>query len=110
MKAVGAEMKSWEDKKKVMENKSKLKSEDSKIFIDNDTTIIERNVRRVLVAKAKEMREQNKSVKIGYFWIEIDGKRYIYDERKKTPGLVEVKEEDAKTSKNRYGRRKTSTA
>ena len=56
VKAVGAKMKSWEDKKKVMENKSKLKSVDSKIFIDNNTTIIEKNVRRILVAKVKEMR------------------------------------------------------
>ena len=54
------------------------------------------------------MREQNKNVKIGYFWIEINGKRFIYDERKKTPGLVEVKEKDAKNPKNRYGIRKRS--
>ena len=54
------------------------------------------------------MREQNKNVKIGYFWIDIDGKRFIYDDRKKTPGLVEVMEEDAKNPKNRYGIRKTS--
>ena len=109
VEAVGAEIKSWDDKKKVMENRSKLRNEDSQIFIENDTTIMERNVRRILAAKAKEKREQNKSVKIGYFWIEIDGKRFTYDERKKTPGLVEVKEEEERTSKNRYGRRKASS-
>ena len=63
---------------RIMENKSKLKNEDWRVFIDNDLTYQERNVRRISVAKAKEMSEKGKRVKIGYFWIENDGNRYIY--------------------------------
>ena len=110
-KSVGAEMKSWEDKMKVMENKSMLKEIEKKIFIENYTTNEERNVRRILVAKAKELRGQGKNVKVGYFRIEVDGKRYIYDEKKRVPGLVEEEEQKRReytknTNTGRNARRK----
>ena len=35
------------------------------------------------------MRGKGSTVKVGYFRIEINGKKYIYDEKKKKPGLVE---------------------
>ena len=75
-KAIGAELRSWKDKMKVMENKSKLKEADRKIFIDNDTTIQERNVRRILIAEVKEMRGKGSTVKVGYCRIGIDGRKY----------------------------------
>ena len=100
-KAVGAEMRCWEDKMKVMKNKSKLKDAERRIFIEDDTTVQERNVRRILLEKAREMRGKESTVKVGYFRIEIDGKKYIYDEKKKTPGLVEEeKYRETKETKN----------
>ena len=39
-----------------MENKSKLKGVRGKIYIENDLTVQERNVRRILLNKAKNLR------------------------------------------------------
>ena len=96
---------------KVMKNKSKLKDAERRIFIEDDTTLQERNVRRILLEKAREMRGKGSTVKVGYFRIEIDGKKYIYDEKKKTPGLVEEekyreKEESKNGERARNARRK----
>ena len=76
-KAVGTEMRCWNDKMKVMKNKSKLKEANKRIFIEDDTTVQERNVRRIFLEKAREMREKGSPVKVGYFRIEIDGKIYM---------------------------------
>ena len=104
---IGAEIDSWEEKNEIMENKSKLKGVRGKIYIENDLTVQERNVRRILLNKAKDLRESGSRVKIGYYWIEIDGKRLVYDEKRKIPGLVEESESGAKNGGGRgRGRKK----
>ena len=76
-KAVGAEIRCWEDELKVMKNKSKLKDAERRIFIEDDTTVQERNVRRILLEKAREMRGKGSTVKVEY-----DGERYEEEEER----------------------------
>lgn len=68
------EMKNDKDKTKVMQNKMKLKDlKTEKIFIQNDLTKKEREQRRQIWTRAKEERDNGKTVQIGYNRIFIDG-------------------------------------
>lgn len=69
-----AKMTSWPQKKKVLENKRKLKGTDT--YIDNDLTAHERNIQRSLRKMAKEERTKGKLVKVGYKKINIDNVEY----------------------------------
>lgn len=65
--------KHFEDKVKVLKNKSKLKKiKSEKIYINEDYTLQEREIQKQLRLTAKEEREKGKTVKIGYQKLEID--------------------------------------
>lgn len=82
------EWNSWEDKARVMQNKYKLKNKAERIYIENDLTINERQIQAELRNIAKTERVNNKSVKVGYRKITIDGTDYKWNPYIK--GVVEV--------------------
>lgn len=70
-KVLVAKLKDGQMKRKVMENKSKLKG--GRIFIENDLTWQERKIQEKINIWAKEEREKGKEVKIGYARVRIGG-------------------------------------
>lgn len=66
-------MKNWEAKRKVMEEKGKLRERSEKIYIDDDLTQEERRVQRCIRERGNKERESGKRVKIGYRKIQING-------------------------------------
>lgn len=79
---------SWEDKRKVMQNKYKLKDKVKNVYIENDLTWEERKIQFDIRAIAKTERAKNKKVKVGYQKIFIEGKEYKWCTNE--GGLVEV--------------------
>jgi hypothetical protein len=79
-----AKIESWEQKKNIMLNKSKLKEkEDERMYIrvDDDLTKEERETQKKLRELAREERNRGKRVKIGYRKIQINGEWFRWDER-----------------------------
>jgi len=70
-KVLVAKLKDWQMKRKVMENKSKLKG--GRIFIENDLTWQERKTQEKINKWTKEEREKGKEVKIGFARVRIGG-------------------------------------
>jgi type II secretory pathway predicted ATPase ExeA len=62
-----AKIESWEQKKNIMLNKCKLKErKGEKTYIDHDLTNKERKTQKKLTEVAREERDREKVVKIGY--------------------------------------------
>lgn len=80
-KLVWVKLSTFEDKEKVMENKKKLGAE--RVFIEHDRTREERDIQRAIARKAKELKERNQNVKIGFKKLEVDGVKYRWSEREK---------------------------
>jgi hypothetical protein len=77
-----AKIESWEQKKNILLNKSKLKEkEDERMYIDDDLTKEEREIQKKLRELAREERNRGKRVKIGYRKIQINGEWFRWDER-----------------------------
>jgi hypothetical protein len=77
-----AKIESWEQKKNILLNKSKLKEkEDERMYIDDDLTKEERETQKKLRELAREERNKGKRVKIGYRKIQINGEWFRWDER-----------------------------
>jgi hypothetical protein len=77
-----AKIESWEQKKNILLNKSKLKEkEDERMYIDDDLTKEERETQKKLRELAREERNRGKRVKIGYRKIQINGEWFRWDER-----------------------------
>ena len=91
---LGVRMHDWENKQRVMGNKSKLRGKEEMIFIDNDLTQQERKVRRVIAEEIKKIKVNKKDVQVksGYYWLQVGDKRYRYEERGKQPGFILEKE------------------
>lgn len=89
------EWENWEDKKKVMENKAKLRGQ--KIYIDNDLTIEEQKVQRELRSIAKEERNNGCKTKIGYRKITINNTVFIWNDNKQG---IEEEENRGSVTKN----------
>ena len=68
-----------EDKNKIIEREKRLGQKP--IYIKHDRTREERDVQRETVRYVKELREDNREVKIKYEMIEVDGIRYRWNER-----------------------------
>ena len=90
---LGARLHDWENKRKAMENKSRLKGKEGRIFIDNDLTMQKRNVRRTIGEEVRKIKESKKGAKLrsGYYWLQVGEKRFTYEERGKKPGFIEEK-------------------
>jgi hypothetical protein len=76
-----AKIESWEQKKNILLNKSKLKKEDERMYIDDNLTKEERETQKKLRELAREERNRRKRVKIGYRKIQINGEWFRWDER-----------------------------
>jgi len=81
------EMDCWASKEIVMKSKSKLGSR--KIFIDHDLSFEEREVQRLIRDRARKEKMDGKRVKIGYKKLEIQGRKYVWNEEENT--LIEKK-------------------
>jgi hypothetical protein len=80
-KMIVAELESWREKRKVMENKRKLREKKGKrMYIEDDMTKKERDTQKKLRTLAKEEREKGLRVKVGYKKIWIEGKGFRWDE------------------------------
>ncbi|KAJ3631830.1 hypothetical protein MTP99_012936 [Tenebrio molitor] len=77
-----AKIESWEQKKNIMLNKSKLKeNKDERMYIDDNLTKEERETQKKLRELAREERDRGKRVKIRYRKIQINGEWFRWDER-----------------------------
>lgn len=66
-----------EDKKNIL--KAKLKLKGTKVYIDEDYSQNTREVRRILIGKMKEMKEQGKEVKLKHDHLVVDGVKLYLD-------------------------------
>jgi hypothetical protein len=73
-------LENWEQKKQVMKNKSKLRGE--KIYIDGELTRREREIQKKIVEVAKDKIKNGDKAKVGYKKLILNGKVYIWDEKK----------------------------
>lgn len=68
------ELADMEDKKIIMENKSKLRQvKDRSVFINNDLSMGEREIQKQINRKMKEEREKGKTVRRGFNKLTIEG-------------------------------------
>ncbi|XP_023312131.1 spectrin alpha chain, non-erythrocytic 1-like [Anoplophora glabripennis] len=75
------ELSSEEDKKMVMENKSKLRNlKNERIYINDDLTKSEIEMRKMIREKAEEERANGKTIKIGYKKLIVDGKVWRWNQ------------------------------
>lgn len=72
-----AKMENGEEKRKVMVNKSKLK--ETKIYIDNDLSMEERNKQRDIQSWVKERKEKGQEAKVGFGKVWYRGKWNSWD-------------------------------
>jgi hypothetical protein len=81
-KMMPGKIESWEQKKNIMLNKSKLKEKkDVRMYIDGDLTKEKKETQKKLRELAREERDRGKMVKIGYRKIQINGEWFRWDER-----------------------------
>ena len=73
-----AKIDTFKNKQEIMKNKTKLTNKP--IFINNDMTIKERDIQRILRNRAREEREEGKKVRVGYKTIRIADKQFRWDE------------------------------
>lgn len=79
-KLIIVKMESWEEKIKIMKEKSKLKGTNQ--YIEDDLTPEERKIQATLRNMAKNEKEKGNLVKVGHQAITIEGKRWIWDQKK----------------------------
>lgn len=85
------------DKIKVMENKSKLRNMKDKIYINNDLTVVERNIQRNIRQRAEDEKKNGKRVTIGYQKLVIDGKQWKWNEESgRLEPMAEIKQTSIK--------------
>lgn len=80
-KTIGVQLENLDQKAEVMKNKSKLKQEKDMIFINSDSTWIERQNRKEVIKKAKELNEKGIESKIAYNKIITEKEVYFWNER-----------------------------
>lgn len=71
-KIIQVKVGTWEDKKELMGKRNKLKMK--KLFVENDLTKKEREIRTQIRKEAKKERIAKSQVKIGYKKLQINGK------------------------------------
>jgi len=77
------------NKQEIMKNKTKLRNKP--IFINNDMTVKERDIQRILRNRAREEREEGKEVRVGYKTIRIADKQFRWDEERQQIVETETK-------------------
>lgn len=76
-KIILVEMENYEEKRKIMSNKFKLKGKE--IYVDDDMSKMERDMQRKVREWAKQEKSKGKTVKVGYGKAYIGGIRYIWN-------------------------------
>lgn len=77
------ELKNEQDKKKLMQAKSKLKNlKGETIYINDDLTNREREMQKIIRQMAKKERENGKTVKIGYRKLIVNGTEWRWNSDK----------------------------
>lgn len=89
-----AKIETREQKIEIMKQKWKLRKEESRIYIDDDLTPVERMVQKNIRKIASQERENKKSVKIGYQKIKIEDKWYRWNFEQST--ITEIEDKKAK--------------
>lgn len=79
-RVIQAKIKDQENKRRIMESKSRLGKEE--IYIENDRTVKEREIQRKIVKMAKEQKAQEKEVVVRYWKLKIEDKWYRWNEAK----------------------------
>lgn len=94
------ELEEFEDKVKIMKNKSKLRYLREKIYMDSEMTRKEVVIQRRLKQFARENREKGKHVKVSYQRAYMDGKVWKWNEREERMsefmGMESNREENGK--------------
>lgn len=79
------EMNNEQEKKMIMENKYKLRMlRDERIFINDDLTRAEKEMRKEIRVRAQEEKSKGKEVKIGYRKITVDGQEWRWNRDRET--------------------------
>lgn len=76
-------MNSVEDKIKVMKNKSKLRTCQKRIYINDDMTKEERKVQEKVRIRAREEKAKGRRVKLGFQKVKIDDEQWIWSKEEK---------------------------
>lgn len=79
--AIGAQIETNEQKTSIMKNKKKLRQEKERIFINNDTTWLERRSKEEVKRKADELKNQGRNCKISHNKIITDQEEMFWNER-----------------------------
>lgn len=79
---------SMDDKRVILERKNKLKG--TSVYVDEDLTKIERDRQRVIRVWAKNGREKEQIVRIGFSKAWVDGKEYVWDEKRGMVGRKNI--------------------
>ncbi|KAK9700956.1 hypothetical protein QE152_g30918 [Popillia japonica] len=78
------EMKTFEEKLKILQNKKKLKNmKDQKIYIECDYTEREMEMQKIIRTRAAEEKKNGRIVKIGYGFLVIDGSKWKWNRDRK---------------------------
>ena len=81
-----------------MKNKNKLRKLTGKtIYIDNDYTVKEQQIQRIIRKRAAEERQKGSQVRVGYQKIVVDGKEWKWNEEKSD---FETSQKIIRSSKN----------
>jgi hypothetical protein len=79
-----AKIESWEQKKNITLNESKLKERKGEMmYIDDDLTNEERKTQKKLREVARAERDRGKRMKIEYRKIQINGEWFVWNERER---------------------------
>ncbi|KAK9707675.1 hypothetical protein QE152_g27719 [Popillia japonica] len=90
-------MESAADKSKVMQNKSKLKGrEGDKVFINDDLSKQDRDIQKIIRARAQQERKDGKRIKIGFRKLYLGDEEWTWDKNEQK--LILTK--DNKAQKN----------
>lgn len=81
-------MNSMDDKRVILKRKNKLKG--TSVYVDVDLTKIERDRQRAIRMWAKNGREKEQIVRVGFSKAWVDGKEYIWDEKRGMVGRKNI--------------------
>lgn len=97
------EWSSWQEKKAIMENKSKLKETNKRIYIENHLTKEEDSIQYELrnIARDQKKRNNDTRIKIGYQKITIGNEEYRWDKEEANIKLIETKSKNSASRNNK---------
>jgi len=79
-RTIGVQLENKEQKFEIMEKKSKLRDERKKIYINDDTTWKERQNKREILRKRKELEQKGIKCKMSYNKISTEKEEFYWNE------------------------------